>query len=806
MSAPLCLFLMPDCFTIASGIAKQNINKMKVCIAEKPSVARDLARILGASQRRDGYFEGNGFQVTWTFGHLCTLKEPHEYNANWKRWYLNDLPIVPSRFGIKVIENDGIKKQFGIIENLVQKADEVINCGDAGQEGELIQRWVLKKANCTCPVKRLWISSLTDEAIKEGFSKLYEEVEFEPVYMAGMSRAIGDWLLGINATRLYTVKYGQRGQLLSVGRVQTPTLALIVDRQKEIENFKPEPYWELRTKYRDVWFNCSEGRYKDKVKATDAVQKIIGKIFTIISFETKEGTEYAPKLYDLTSLQVDCNNKFGFAADKTLKTVQALYEKKVTSYPRVDTTFLSDDLYPKIQGILKGIKGYEEYTAALLGQKIKKTKRVFDNKKVTDHHAIIPTGVPANNITADERQVYDLIARRFIAAFYPDCKVLKTAVVGSVEDIEFKANGKQILEPGWRLVLTNFEEQNTDTQIMPEFMEGESGEHEPDLQEKETKPPKYFTEASLLRSMETAGKQIDDDELRDALKESGIGRPSTRAGIIETLFKRKYIIRDKKRLLATETGVELINTIRNELLKSAELTGHWEKKLRQIEGGEYKPADFIAELKDMVTHVVNEVKQDRSAVQIPVHEPEPVEKPKPKQNNDIQCPKCKSGAVIKGKAAYGCSRWQEGCDFKVPFILSGKKLTQNQMNKLLSSGKTPLIKSMKLGEKKLDGYFVLNNNFIPVFEEQEKEKLVCPVCKQGEIVKGKKAWGCNRYAQGCRLVIPFVVHQKNISESALEQLIKNGKTNTLKDFTVNNTKTDGALFIDENGLLKWRAE
>ncbi|MFB6317999.1 DNA topoisomerase 3 [Saccharicrinis sp. FJH54] len=776
---------------------------MIVCIAEKPSVARDLARILGAGSRKNGYFEGNGYQVTWTFGHLCGLKEPHEYNPNWKRWNLYDLPIVPQRFGIRLIDDEGIKKQFSVIENLVQNAEEVINCGDAGQEGELIQRWVLQKAQCSCPVKRLWISSLTDEAIKEGFEKLYDQKDFESVYYAGLSRATGDWLLGINATRLYTLKYGQRNQLLSVGRVQTPTLALIVERQKEIDNFKPEPYWELRTLYREVWFSYVDGRFSKKEDAEQMVADISGKPFFIVSAETKEGNEFAPKLFDLTSLQVECNTRYGFTADKTLKLIQSLYEKKVTTYPRVDTTFLSDDIYPKIPAILKGLKAYEEYTAPLMQQKIRKTKRVFDNKKVTDHHAIIPTGIPANNLTPDEKLVYEQVTLRFIAAFYPDCKVLKTTVNGKVEQYGFRASGKQIVEPGWRIVLkSNTSDSNDEDQIMPELNEGESGPHEPDLQEKETKPPRYFTEASLLRSMETAGKQIDDDDLRDALKENGIGRPSTRAGIIETLFRRHYIVRDKKRILATETGKELINTIQNELLKSAELTGMWEKKLRQIEEGTYDVSGFISELKEMVAGVVKEVKQDRSNIQIPVHEEQTEQKTEPKPD-ELICPKCKKGKILKGKGAYGCSRWNEGCDFRLPFVLSGKKLTEKQAETLIDKGKSPLIKGITLGEESTEGHFVLNDAFVPEFIEKEPEKLVCPACKKGEIIKGNKAWGCSAFRDGCRFVIPFIIHEKEIQESSMQQIVLKGKTRKMKGFVINGSETEGYLYVDDSGQLQF---
>ncbi len=586
---------------------------MKVCIAEKPSVAREIAAILGAKDRKDGYLEGNGYQVTWTFGHLCSLKEPHEYYPQWKRWSIYDLPLIPPRFGIKLLNNDGIEKQFKIIESLMTNAEAVINCGDAGQEGELIQRWVMQKAGCKCPVYRLWISSLTEDSIREGFQKLQHEADFNKLYEAGLSRAIGDWLLGMNATRLYTVKYGQNKQVLSIGRVQTPTLALIVNRELEIANFKPEPYWELKTVYRDTTFSVTKGRFNkdEKEKGEAALEQIKDAPFVITNIETKKGEEFPPRLFDLTSLQVECNKKFGYSADDTLKYIQSLYEKKITTYPRVDTTFLSDDMYPKVPAILRGIKAYESLTSPLLQTKIPKTKKVFDNSKVTDHHAIIPTGVNPVNLTAQEQVVFDLVARRFIASFYPNCKISTTTVLGEAAKVEFKVTGKQILEPGWRVVFakekenTDEEKENADEEkTLPMFEKGESGPHEPSLTEKMTQPPKYYTEATLLRAMETAGKLVDNEELRDALKENGIGRPSTRAAIIETLFKRNYMRKEKKNLRATQTGIDLIQTIPSELLKSAELTGLWEKKLRQIEKGEYEAKVFIEELKEMVREIV----------------------------------------------------------------------------------------------------------------------------------------------------------------------------------------------------------
>ncbi|MCG4739829.1 DNA topoisomerase 3, partial [Bacteroides intestinalis] len=625
---------------------------MIVCIAEKPSVARDIADVLGAKDRRDGYIEGNGYQVTWTFGHLCTLKEPHEYTPNWKSWSLGSLPMIPPRFGIKLISNPTYEKQFHTIETLMQKADMIINCGDAGQEGELIQRWVMQKAGARCPVKRLWISSLTEEAIREGFAKLKDQKEFQPLYEAGLSRAIGDWLLGMNATRLYTMKYGQNKQVLSIGRVQTPTLALIVNRQLEIENFVPKQYWELKTVYRDTTFSAiirkseeelvleaeknkeaiaagkkpkkeEENRGIDPIANQEQGMALLEQIrnspFMITDVTKKEGKEAPPRLFDLTSLQVECNKKFAYSADETLKIIQSLYEKKVATYPRVDTTFLSDDIYPKCPGILKGLRDYATFTTPLDGTTLLKSKKVFDNSKVTDHHAIIPTGQYPQNLTDMERRVFDLIARRFIAVFYPDCKFATTTVLGVVEEIEFKTTGKQILEPGWRVIFGTPGAQSQEEKdpgdeenVLPAFVKGESGPHVPDLYEKWTQPPRPYTEATLLRAMETAGKLVDNDELRDALKENGIGRPSTRAAIIETLFKRNYIRKEKKNLIATPTGVELIQIIHEELLKSAELTGIWEKKLREIEKKTYDAAQFLEELKQMVSEVVMSVLSDNS--------------------------------------------------------------------------------------------------------------------------------------------------------------------------------------------------
>ena len=721
---------------------------MIVCIAEKPSVARDIAHVLGANSSRDGYMEGNGYQVTWTFGHLCTLKEPHDYTPSWKAWSLSSLPMIPPRFGIKLIEHDqGIEKQFRTIEKLMQAADEIINCGDAGQEGELIQRWVMQKAGAKCPVKRLWISSLTEEAIREGFKSLKDQKEYQPLYEAGLSRAIGDWVLGMNATRLYTLKYGQNRQVLSIGRVQTPTLALIVNRQLEIEKFEPKQYWVLSTLYRDTTFTAILKKNeedlmvdieKQKEKAEKAgqpfdvaealrraeetnpgiepivseeqgvalLERIKDAPFTITSVSKKEGKEAPLRLFDLTSLQVECNKKFGYSADETLRLIQSLYEKKITTYPRVDTTFLSDDIYPKCPNILKGLKPYEAWTAPLMGKPLVKSKKVFDNSKVTDHHAIIPTGQNPVNLTDMEKRVFDLVARRFIAVFYPDCKFSTTTVIGETDGIEFKTTGKQILDMGWRVIFakpqTNLPdgmaENDTDPadeeRSLPTFKKGESGPHIPKLDEKWTQPPRPYTEATLLRAMETAGKLVDNDELRDALKENGIGRPSTRAAIIETLFKRHYIRKERKNLIATPTGIELIGLIREELLKSAELTGIWEKKLREIERRSYSAVTFLDELKQMVGEIVHSVLSDNSnrrvtVVETPVKkEATPKEPAKKKRASTPKkpkaeaapaiikvddsmlgkaCPVCGKGIIIKGKTAYGCSDWKNGCTFRQGF-------------------------------------------------------------------------------------------------------------------------------------------
>lgn len=640
---------------------------MIVCVAEKPSVGEYIAKVLGANQRKNGYFEGNGYQVTWTFGHLCALYDPQEYTENWKAWSLSSLPMIPPRFSIKVFGDEGVHKQFNIIKSLIEQADEVINCGDAGQEGELIQRWVYQKAGCKCPVKRLWVSSLTEEAIREGFQTLKSQDEYQHLYEAGMMRAIGDWLLGMNATRAYTIRYargtGKDRQVLSVGRVQTPTLALVVKRQAEIENFVPRTYWELKTNYRDTLFNAQipveEGEYAitSEEQGKALVDSIKDLPLTITSVEKKKGLEYAPKLYDLTSLQVDCNKKFSFSAEQTLQLIQSLYEKRVTTYPRVDTTYLSDDIYPKVPATLAGIKDYFPAVAPLLGTKLPKSKKVFDNKKVTDHHAIIPTGVRPEGLTADEKKVYDLVALHFIAAFYPECEVSNTTVLAKAGEIDFKVTGREVLKPGWRAVFDDTPDSSDSSdssdkseeetaKSLPSFTEGESGAHEPLLKEKTTTPPKYYTEATLLRAMETAGKTVEDDELRDAMKENGIGRPSTRAAIIEKLYQRKYIVKQGKSLRATDVGIDLIHTIISPLLKSAELTGLWEKKLREIERGEYTAQQFLDELKEMTTGVVRDVKTNKAG---------------------MLCPVCRQGLIIRGNTRYGCSRWREGCTYAEPF-------------------------------------------------------------------------------------------------------------------------------------------
>ncbi len=737
---------------------------MKVCIAEKPSVAKEIAKILGASARKDGYFEGNGYQVTWTFGHFCTLHEPHDYKPHWKKWSLDSLPILPEKFEIKLIQNPGVKKQFAVIKRLFKSATIVINCGDAGQEGELIQRWVIKHAGYKGKIERLWISSLTTQAIQKGFQNLKDASDYDQLFYAGTSRAIGDWLLGMNATRLYTLKYGGYKQVLSVGRVQTPTLAMLVRRHKEIINFKPETYYELHTIYRDVDFNSIKGKFSKKEEGQALLDKITGHPFVITSVTKKKGKEHPPKLFDLTGLQVYCNNKFGLSADNTLKIVQKLYEQKVVTYPRVDTTFLPDDVYPQVPGILKQLSNYHTFTQPLLGNKIRKSKKVFNNNKVTDHHAIIPTGVE-KNLFGDEQKVYDIITRRFIMVFYPDCIVSNTVVLGKVQKVEFKTTGKEILEEAWRVVLPKGPsiKKKNETPPLPSFTKGESGPHKPVFMEKQTSPPKYYSEASLLRGMETAGKKVDDEELRELMKENGIGRPSTRANIIETLFRRKYAKRVRKQIQATDIGIQLIDTIQNKLLKSAELTGQWERKLKQIEAGEYNAGTFIKEMKNMVDNLVVEVRMEKSIHKIaaPVHATHKKTSKKKrsttkKTTKEVLCPKCKKGQLLKGKTAFGCSEWKAGCTLRIPFMFLEKKISDNQVKRLVLKGSTVTLKGFKRNGQKLNGQVIFNDAFqlllAPAHQVKKTSKktvISCPKCKTGTILKGKTAYGCSRWKAGC---------------------------------------------------------
>lgn len=737
---------------------------MKVCIAEKPSVAREIAAVLGASTKRDGYFEGNGYAVTYTFGHLCTLFEPNDYKPYWKSWDLNNLPMLPEKFQTKVVNNDGIKKQFNIVKSLFDKADLIINCGDAGQEGELIQRWVINQAEYKGEVKRLWISSLTTEAIKEGFQNLKPSEDYDNLYYAGFSRAIGDWLLGMNATRLYTVKHGGYKQVLSIGRVQTPTLAMLVNRFKEIENFKPQPYWELQTLYRDTLFSYEEGRFL-KMEDGEKLANIVKEHdFEIVSITKKKGNEYAPKLFDLTGLQVYCNTKFGFSADETLKIVQKLYEQKAVTYPRVDTTFLPNDIYPKVPGILQKLTNYTTLTQPLLGNPIKKSKKVFDDKKVTDHHAIIPTGIQIN-LQYNQKQVYDIITKRFIAVFYPECKVSNTTVIGKAETVNFKTTGKEILEKGWRIVFEDPNAKTKESGILPTFEKGEKGPHEPSFLEKKTSPPNQYTEASLLRAMETAGKQVDDDEMRELMKENGIGRPSTRANIIETLFKRKYIKRNKKQVLPTTIGIQLIDTIQNQLLKSAELTGSWEKQLKEIEKGNYNAGSFIKQMKRMVDLLVYEVRSEAKKANIShaTATPTPVKKTRKKSSSSITnetCPKCKQGQLIKGKTAYGCSQYKAGCRFMLPFKFNNKTISEKQYIRLLQKGSTVNLKGFKTDAGKIEGLLRFDDAFKLKLKPKKTtgestenkttdDALTCPKCNTGSVIKGKTAYGCSNYKNGC---------------------------------------------------------
>jgi DNA topoisomerase-3 len=764
-----------------------NKEKMKVCIAEKPSVAREIATILGANTKHDGYFEGNGYAVTYTFGHLCTLKEPNDYWPHWKSWDLNNLPMLPEKFETKLVQNSGIQKQFNIIKSLFDKATVVINCGDAGQEGELIQRWVMNEAKYKGEVQRLWISSLTAEAIKEGFQNLKPASQYDNLFYAGFSRAIGDWLLGMNATRLYTVKHGGYQQVLSIGRVQTPTLAMVVERFKAIENFKPQPYWELQTLYRETLFSYEEGRFLNKDEGAVLANKVKESDFEIVSIDKKKGNEYAPKLFDLTGLQVYCNTKFGFSAEETLKIVQTLYEQKVVTYPRVDTTFLPNDIYPKVPAILQNLTQYAALTEPLLAKKIKKSPKVFNDKKVTDHHAIIPTGVQSH-LQFNQQQVYDSIVKRFIAVFYDDCLVATTTVIGKAAEVHFKTTGKEILKKGFRVVFdtstplsTNAKEKEAD--LLPNFVVGEKGPHQPSFLEKETKAPNQFTEATLLRAMETAGKQVDDEDLRELMKENGIGRPSTRANIIETLFRRKYIVRNKKQVLPTPTGVQLIDTIQNELIKSAELTGTWEKQLRDIEKGTYTASAFIKNMKQMVDNLVYEVRSETRranishAANVPKIETV-VEKKKAAGILAALCPKCQKGNLIKGKSAYGCSEYKSGCDFVLPYVFEGKKISESQYLRLLQKGSTVNLKDFKIDAGTVEGLLRFEENFKLKLEPKKTElkktldTLTCPKCKKGTVLKGKTAYGCSDYKLGCDFKVTFeMVREKLKDQKPTKELV-----------------------------------
>lgn len=755
---------------------------MKVCIAEKPSVAREIAAVLGANTKRDGYFEGNGYIVTYTFGHLCTLKEPNDYRPYWKSWDLNNLPMLPEKFETKVVQNSGIQKQFNIVKSLFDKAELVINCGDAGQEGELIQRWVMNEANYKGEVKRLWISSLTTEAIKEGFENLKPSTNYDNLYYAGFSRAIGDWLLGMNATRLYTVKHGGYKQVLSIGRVQTPTLAMVVERFKEIENFVPQPYWELQTLYRGTLFSYEEGRFFNKEEGESLANKVKESDFEIISVEKKKGNEFAPKLFDLTGLQVYCNTKFGFSAEETLKMAQSLYEQKVITYPRVDTTFLPNDIYPKVPGILQKLNNYATLTEAVLAKKIKKSTKVFNDKKVTDHHAIIPTGVEIN-LPYNQQQVYDIIVKRFIAVFYDDCLVANTTVLGKAADVIFKTTGKVVLEKGWRVVFEESNSKEKEPDLLPDFAEGEKGPHQPSFLQKETKAPNQFTEASLLRAMETAGKQVEDEDLRELMKENGIGRPSTRANIIETLFKRQYIVRNKKQVLPTPTGIQLIDTIQNDLLKSAELTGTWEKLLKDIEKGTYSAAAFINNMKRMVDTLVYEVRRETTHANIShagsVQKQEAVVEKKKSDGITAEiCPKCKNATLIKGKSAFGCRNHKSGCDFVLPFVFAEKKISENQYLRLLQKGSTVNLKDFKTEAGVIEGLLRLDDDFKLKLEPKKAVKketpdsLTCPKCQKGTIIKGNTAYGCSDYKSGCDFKVTFeVVREKLKDQKPSKELV-----------------------------------
>lgn len=801
---------------------------MKLCIAEKPSVAGDIAAVVGATNRNGGFYEGNDYCVTWVFGHLCELKEPHDYKAYWRSWSLYDLPIIPDSFGIKLKNDEGVKKQFQIIKTLVARAEMVINCGDAGQEGELIQRWVMQLAGVKCPVKRLWISSLTEESIREGFANLKDSAEFDNLYAAGSARAIGDWLLGMNATRAFTLKYGRDRQVLSIGRVQTPTLSLIVQRFNEIKNFVPEPYWELKTLYRGATFSVTKGRFSKKEEAEKALAQIMGSEFEVTDVQIKEGNEAPPRLFDLTSLQVECNKKYAFSADETLKIIQLLYEKKLTTYPRVDTTYLSDDIYPKVPNILSGLQPYAPLVAPLLQGKLKKSKKVFDNSKVTDHHAIIPTGVnPPTSLSRNEKLVYNLVALRFIANFYPDAKISTTTVMGLANEVEFKCTGKQILSPGWRAVYGSKkqnDEDNNDSdeeQVMPSFTKGERGPHEPSLQEKQTQPPKPYTEATLLRAMETAGKQVEDEELRDLMKDNGIGRPSTRAAIIETLFKRHYIVKNKKNLEPTIVGIQLIGLIRQELLKSVELTGMWEKNLRMIEKGTFSTGQFMDDMRRMVGETIAMVNSDMSGVRIDTVNIDEMasteakknkrQTTKPKENNTndelFVCPRCQR-PVLKGKSAWGCSGFREGCTVVVPFEVMGKKLTASQVKALFAKGETGVIKGLSQNGETVNGKLAFDSSFSIVLKPAEGKSvtdvasLQCPLCG-GTMLEGRKAWGCGNYNKGCRFVVPYEYMGKRLTATQLSVLCKKRRTGVINGFVSSTgAKVSGHLVVEQDGSLR----
>lgn len=786
---------------------------MKVCIAEKPSVAKEIAYVIGAKSRKDGYYEGNGYQVTWTFGHFCTLLPPQDYKPAWKRWDIDSLPMLPEHFETKLMSGKGVSKQFKIIKGLFKKASQVINCGDAGTEGELIQRWVIKEAGYKGTVQRLWISSLTSEAIKKGFQHLKPSSNFDNLFYAASSRAIGDWLLGMNATRLYTLKYGGYKQVLSVGRVQTPTLAMLVIRHREIENFVPQAYWELHTDYRKVTFKNTTGKFKNPEQGQELLQRITGKDLVITKVEKKDGKEYAPKLYDLTSIQVHCNNKYGFTADQTLKIVQKLYEMKVVSYPRVDTTYLPEDVYPKVPKILKNLTNYSLYTTVILKAKIRKSKKVFDDKKVTDHHAIIPTG-EQQQLFGQQHQVYDMIVRRFLAVFMPDCKVAKTTVKAEVEDVKFIAKGKEIIDEGWRVLFPKKDKSSNlsandnsndkdDDKVLPSFKEGEQGPHQPALLEKMTKAPPYYTEASLLRAMETAGKQVDDEELRELMKANGIGRPSTRANIIETLFRRKYTFRRKKQVVPTEMGIQLIETIKNQLLVSAELTGQWEKRLKEIEQGTYSPKPFIQDMEKMVADLVAEVKMEKNVKRFVAAPNTSYSKSSRKQTtrkaarsssakrpsttaakakSSMHCPQCMKGTVIKGKTRYGCTLYKSGCEFGIPFVFMGKKISDIQIKRLVDKGSTVSLKGFKSSDGKVNGKIVLGPNKQLSLERTDKltakaiktnpsEMPACPKCQRGRLIKGRTAYGCSLWKSGCDFKFPFADIKKKAAGRKLTRAV-----------------------------------